>query len=205
MSEPASRQLEEASALRRLRRRRCRVVSTGGCRSRFLRFLPRSAGSVGSSGPAPSTRARRGSSGRSRRGRRTVGLPVSRATRHGTTTRNGPDRAIRDAPAAVGAVRMDHELGRRELHRVGRADGRAESAEDAGVSVDDDHSHPRSGWVPGAEKPGASAKRRAAPVTLRAEASRGAEPVPRRRTRSGRISRAPAIAECRAAAGHRPS
>jgi hypothetical protein len=53
--------------------------------------------------------------------------------------RDGPNGAVRDAPAAVGTMVQDLELGRRELHSIRGTDPGAEPAEYTNVGVDVDH------------------------------------------------------------------
>jgi hypothetical protein len=66
-------------------------------------------------------------------------IGVSRPTTNRPTARDRADRTVRDAPTAIGAVRVNHELGGSKLERVRRADRRAKATEDACVRVDDDH------------------------------------------------------------------
>jgi hypothetical protein len=118
------------------------------------------------------------------------------AARDRSPARDRSDRAIRDAPAAVGAVGEDLEPGRGELHRVRWAYARAETAEYANLRVDDDHR----AYAPMGRRERSA---ESAVVTARGwrarDATRGRAP----RTRSARTSPGPERGGFRGASGCR--
>lgn len=69
--------------------------------------------------------------------RRLVG--IARSTTDAATPGNRPDRAVGDAPAAIGAVRVHDEPVGSEFEGVRRTDRRTEPAEHANVGIDGDH------------------------------------------------------------------